>query len=288
MEDNYGGLRPPLRDRLSLVTGGIHERARRAGLQGDTAPPSERVRAGALSVLAAWAAFVVAGASFAKLSEHFDNALPGGIDNPVPPGGTHHVPDLAYTLVQNLGALGAIAVLVGAGLAVPAFVRFARAGGWSTLRGHVLRAAVSSAIGAGAFVPLVLWSHHLTNHQRNGGLPGYTALFSVCAGLFAVSVVLCTVAVIAAARRIGFSRQLLAAEAALAIVATLAMIVITAATGVWWASIASHAPRFLAPSGAPPVNAQIAGTVALMLLAGAVATAGSARILQGWRELAHA
>src|SRR5262249_48611000 len=77
MEDNYGDRRPPMRDRLSVVLGGLRERAQQAGLSGESVPPEERMRAAVLLILAAWAGFVLAGLSFAKLSEHFDDALPG-------------------------------------------------------------------------------------------------------------------------------------------------------------------------------------------------------------------
>jgi hypothetical protein len=37
-------------------------------------PPVDRMRAGAWAIHAAWTAFVIAGISFAKFSEHFDEA----------------------------------------------------------------------------------------------------------------------------------------------------------------------------------------------------------------------
>ena len=38
MHDSFGAGRPPLTARLSIVVGGLRERARRSGLSGDSAP----------------------------------------------------------------------------------------------------------------------------------------------------------------------------------------------------------------------------------------------------------
>ena len=105
LDDEYGRS-APARIRLSLVSGGLRQRARQSGLTGDAVPAADGVRAGALVVLVAWIAFVVAGASFAKFSEHFDEALPHSL-------GAHHVPDLAFTVLQALA--GAASILVAAG-----------------------------------------------------------------------------------------------------------------------------------------------------------------------------
>ena len=123
LDDEYGSSMP-VRVRLSLVSGGIRQRARQSGLTGDAVPAADGVRAGALVVLAAWTAFVIAGASFAKFSEHFDEALPHSI-------GAHRVPDLAFTVLQAVAGVASVLV-VGRGCfsLVPAFVRFLRAGGW--------------------------------------------------------------------------------------------------------------------------------------------------------------
>ncbi len=75
LDDEYGSCMP-VRIRLSLVSGGLRQRARQSGLTGDAVSATEGVRVGALVVLAAWTDFVIAGASFAKFSEHFDEALP--------------------------------------------------------------------------------------------------------------------------------------------------------------------------------------------------------------------
>lgn len=279
MEDTYGDRPQPLRQKLSLVLCGVRERARSFGLTGDSAPAEERVRAGAMLVLGAWALFVLAGSSFAKLSEHFDNALPGGIDNPSPPGGAHHLPDLAFTLVQSLATLAGIAVIIGVAVALPALLRFLRSGGWGSLRAHVVRAGATSGLAIATTIPLVIWAGHLTSQQRNGGAAGYTALFGVWAALLATSLCLWTAVAIAAARRIVLSRRVLALEALLAVALTLGMFAMLGATALWWASMATDAPHFIATRpGAILSDPQLTITVFVMVIAVGVAATGSVRI----------
>ena len=111
LDEEYGD-HLPVSARFGLVTGGLRQRARASGLAGDSVPAPERVRAGALVVLAAWIAFVVAGGSFAKLSEHFDEALPHAME-------THRLPDLAFLVVQITAGVASILVAVGSAPRAP-------------------------------------------------------------------------------------------------------------------------------------------------------------------------
>ena len=280
MEDSFGSERPPLAARLSIVAGGIRERARRSGLTGDSVPPTDRIRAGVLMVLVSWTAMVIAGSSFAKMSEHFDTALQNGAD-------THHLPDLAYTFIQTVAGVAGLIVVAAAGLALPTFLRYLRSGGWPSIRAHALRATGCTLLTAGITAPLLEWAHHLTAHQRNGGSAAYTALFLVWAALVVVTLVLWTVLAVVAARRVTFAPSLLAAEAGMAVAVALAIVGIVTATSLWWGLIAERAPTFLSDNPTLPVNARLVATVALMALAAAAATAGAVRIarsLPEWRR----
>lgn len=273
MADRFGPGGPPLRARLSLIGGGLRERAR---LGGDHSP-AERVRSGALLVLGAWAAFVVAGTSFAKFSEHFDGALPSG---------ARPVPDGAYTLLQGLAATAGLLVLAGAVVAVPSFVRFLRSGGRRSARRPIVAATACSLLAMAGSVPLVRWSHHLTGVQRNGGLPWYGAALLAWAALLALCLCLWTAAAVVVARRLSLTRRVLAAEAALAVGVTVAMAVMVGATAVWWAAMALHAPSFTGsgPGGLAraPVDPWLAATVVLMVLAVDAAALGTVRIIRSW------
>jgi hypothetical protein len=281
LDDEFGS-RLPARVRLGLVTGGLRQRASRSGLTGDSAPAADGVRAGALVVLTAWAAFVIAGASFAKFSEHFDEALPHS-------SGAHTVPDLSFTLLQTVAGVAGILVVAGTLLAVPSSVRFLRTGGWTAVRSHTLRAVACSALTAAATVPLLLWAHHLSPHQRNDGIHWYGALFLFWGALIVITLALWTVVAVAVGRRLELSTAILTAEAALAAVIAGAMVVMVGATLVWWGAMAKDAPTYLnaSPGGAPgsPWDIWLIATVALMAAAMGTAAIGVVRELRQWAKM---
>lgn len=281
LDDEYDG-HPPTLVHLGLVTGGLRQRARQSGLIGDSAPAAAGVRAGELVVLAAWVAFVIAGASFAKFSEHFDEALPHSMS-------AHRLTDLAFTVLQSVAGVASILVLVGALLAVPAFVRYLRADGWQSVRGHFLRALACTGLTVAVTAPLVVWAHHLTPHQRNGGLHLYGTLFLIWAALIVMTLTLWTVFAIVASSRIVFSKAILTAEAILAVVIAVAMVVMVGATAVWWGAMAKDAPAFLnaSPGGVPgsPWDVWLVATMALMVVAIGTAAVGVVREARVWRRM---
>ena len=113
-----------------------------------------------LLVLSSWAAFVVPGLAFAKTTEHA-------------------AANAAYTWVQVAAALGTLTVLLGVALVAQPLAGFLRVGGWQTIHRPYLRAIGATGLTVVAFVPLVIWAHHLTNAQRNGGDRLYTCAFLV-------------------------------------------------------------------------------------------------------------
>jgi hypothetical protein len=280
LDDQYGGNVPTL-VRLSLVLSGLQQRARQSGLTGDAAPATDRVRAGALVVLAAWTLFAIAGASFAKFSEHFDQALPHN-------NAVHRVPDFAFTVIQTVAGLACLLVVTGALLAVPAFLRFLRSGGWGSLRRHFVRAVTCTALTGAVTVPFLLWAHHLAPRQRNGGLHWYGIVFLLWATLLAITLMLWTVLAIAAARRLEFSTTVLVVESALAAAVAGAMVIMGGATVVWWAAMAMHAPAFLNAGpygGAASWDILLIAIVVTMALAAAAAVAGVVRGAEVWTEI---
>jgi hypothetical protein len=233
-------------------------------------------------VLAAWIAFVVAGANFAKFSEHFDEALPHTME-------THRLPDLAFLVLQTTAGVASLLVVAGAVLALPAFVRFLRADGWSLLRRHLLRALGATALTVTVTVPLLAWAHRLTAQERNGGVHWYGALFLLWAVLVVITLTLWTVVAIAAARRVHLSKRMLATESVLAVAVALAMVVMIAATALWWGAMARDAPGFLSagPAGSPasPWELHLIATVAVMGLAIGVAAVGVTQEVRGWLRM---
>ena len=63
------------------------------------------------SLLGAWTALAIAGAAFAKISEHFDTALPNSTGNAA---------EIAWRTTEIAAIAAALAVLTGAVIALPA------------------------------------------------------------------------------------------------------------------------------------------------------------------------
>lgn len=273
IQDDLGDARPTWRFRAAIAVAGLRERLHHAALIGTTQPRATRMRAWSLVVLGAWAPFVLAGASFQKLSEHYDAALPTS---------ARTLPTGAFDVVIAAAAIGAVLVLVGALAALPAFLRFLVGGGWSVLRRPARRAALVSAVAVGAIAGLLPWAHSLSNAQRNGADWPYGAAFLAWALVAAGALVLWTAAAVSVTRRLDLTPGVVAFEAALAAGLAGVMVVITGATAVWWAAIAAHAPWFLhgtAPGASGSAfDARLALTMAVMLAAALAASWAASRV----------
>jgi len=280
MEDSLDGGRPTPRFRWSVAVAGLRQRARSADALGCRGGPADQVRDGALMVLCAWAAFVLAGASFAKQAEHFGSSLP-----PSQVG----LPAAAFTALQVAAVVGAALVALGALAVLPALVRYLRAGGWHDLRRPVLAASVASVVVVAATVGLAGWAHSLTFAQRNGADGNYSAAFVAWAAGVAVALALWTAVAVRAVRRIDTGRAVLGIEALLAAGVALAMAVMTAATAAWWVALSSDAPWFLRgarPGTSPsPLEPRLALTMVVMVAATAIAARGVVRAGRSWSAL---
>jgi hypothetical protein len=281
LEDTYMEGPVPWRCRLSLLRSASVERLRASGLLGSGSAPSDGVRAGSVLVLWAWAVFMVAGAGFAKLAEHWNAAVPAGAGA---------VPAAGYDVVYCAGIAGVVIVAVAAGNCVPSLVRFARAGGWRAVRGRVMLAAALTVAMLAVLTVLVIWAHQLGPRERNGGLWPYSALAVAAALLFAATIFSWTAAVAAAARRMEFRPGVLRRCAALAVALVVVTAALVAGTVTWWAAIATRAPWFFAGSapGTPgtvaPASLVAVGT--LMIVGLTLAILGARRATTSLRRAA--
>jgi len=278
MEDDLAGRRPSLRYRASIVASGMGQRARSAGLAGDGATPEIRMRTGALVVLASWAALLLGGAAFAKASEHYSYTLGAA---------GHGVAVTAFDVVTAAAVVGAVLVLMGVSVALPATVRFLRAGGWPSVSGPILAAVVMTAAVVLATVGVGVWAHHLTYRQRNGGNGGYGFAILAWVLLVATTVAAWTRAGIRVARRIDLDRAALRVEAYLAVDVAAAVAVTSAAIGVWWIAMSDGASWFLAgtrPGTHPsPVTVQLAMIEGWLVAATALALYGAGLVIRSLR-----
>ena len=272
LEDTHGMNDVPWRERLAIAKSGSVERARSAGLLGDSASPNERIRAGSLLILCAWAFFMLAGGIFAKFTEHW---------SAVTPTADRWIPSDGYRAVQWAGLVGVVVVLAAVVVVLPAFVRLVREKGWAVVQTPILRAALVVAATTAFTAGLVIWAHHLGAHDRNGGLLPYHLIVPLWVLAVAAALGFSTAAAVAVARRLDLSQRGLRALGGMAIALTVIMVVIMAGTLAWWGSMAAYAPGFLgngalATSNVLPPAMIVAGI--LMLFGVATAATGAVRV----------
>jgi hypothetical protein len=271
--DMSGGRRVPWRIRADVAGAGAGERLRAAGLGGDS--PDGRVRGGAGLVLWAWALFVVAGAVVQKTSEHWRQALPAG---------SHTAATLAFGGLVVVAVVAAALVAAGIALTLPALVGFLRAGGWPRIRRPVTVAGTVTVIFLAATAGLVVWAHGLTPSQRQGHDGAY-AIAAVAWALLGTATLgsWCSAATRASAC-LDLSTATLRMQARLATAVATALGVMTAATAIWWTSVAAVSPTALtgAPSGhTSALVPQLALAMVLMLVAIGIGGAGARRAARG-------
>jgi len=221
------------RVRADVVAAGVRERLRGSG------PPQ-------LRVLWAWSVFVIGGVGFQKSSEHWQLVVPAG---------DRGVPTVSFDVVLAAAVIGSAAVFAGVALALPAFLRDLRSGGWPALQRPILLASGASAVAAAALVAIAL-DHDI-----------------VAASVFVVSAVVSlfawTHAATAAARRL----QPVHAHRYLALTVVATMVTMVIAAAAWFVAVSADAPSFV---GA----AQLAVTGTFMLAGLALAATVTARSLR--------
>jgi hypothetical protein len=277
--DMSDGRRVPWRIRADVARAGAGERLRAAGLGGDS--PDARVRGGTSLVLWAWAVFVIAGAIVQRFSEHWDQALPAG---------HHTAATVAFGALIAVAVATSLVVLAGIALTLPTLVRFLGDGGWPHVHRHVRRAALMTVALLGATAGLAAWAHGLTVRDRNGSDGLYEAGFLVWAALAAGTLFTWTSAASRTAARLHLPSSTLRIEGRLAAVVALAMVVMTAATAVWWVAVGAISPGALTGSSDAHATAlvpQLVVAMALMLAAAGLGAAGARRASGGLAALPH-
>jgi hypothetical protein len=277
LEDTYATASDvPLGERVRLVRSGLAERAREAGFLGAGSGPGDRVRAGSVLILCGWALFLVAGAMFGKFT---DNWLDGT------PAAGRWVANDSVNAVQIAMVAGCALVAVAALLALPAFVRLVRAGGWDTVRRPVARALVAGGTAALALGGGLAWAHRLSQHDRNGGLVIYGVAFVLISLVAFVALGYATAAAVTVARRIDVPGRVLQTLGTMALALAGSMALIFVGVIGWWGSEDAHAPHVLLNgigNGFPFTSRTFPPTLVaaglLMLLGLVLAVIGSGRV----------
>jgi hypothetical protein len=192
IQDTVDEGRPTWRLRLGVIWGGLRERGRQA-----RHPSRQRLALGSR-----WLTIFLAGSVLANLPLEFKTQPP---------------PARAWQSTAALDALTAVAaftcavVLAGGLAALPAVVRFLRAGGWPKIRRQVAWAAGATVPAAGGLAYLVLASGSRFAAQLNVSL-AYLLVLGATTVTLVVAIGLWAAAVAATARHLKLSPRVRAAE----------------------------------------------------------------------------
>jgi hypothetical protein len=180
-----------------------------------------------------------------------------------------------------------VAVLVATVALLPPFVQFVRAGGWGAIRRRVGWAVTASLVTAIAGGGLVVWARHISNHQRNAGFGWYQLMFVIVATLFAVTVATWSAVAVATTRRLNIGLRQLKVVGGLAVLVAICMPIMTAAAALWWGSMATTAPWFLAGttvgSSPSPLATNLLVVLIVMTIASGAGVLGLFRVIRSWR-----
>jgi hypothetical protein len=269
MEDSYGDGDVPARVRFDMARGALAEHGAEMGLVVGQRSTAGRLRGGALLVLCAWAFFVIGGSVFAKASEGWAVARPTF---------THGLARAGFESVLWAGVAGALVIILAAATALPCFVRYLGADGWSEIRRPILGAVVITIVTTAAGSAVVLWAHHLVFAQRNGGYWPYSMAFLILAALVVATVAGWTVAALRTVAHLELPSSVLYAEGGFALILTVLMTVILTGTVAWSAMVATDAPRFLSGAMTGPPGSPLTPN---LLTAGAFMAAGLGLAFRG-------
>ncbi|MBW4076906.1 MAG: hypothetical protein HIU84_00020 [Acidobacteria bacterium] len=279
VHDSVGEGTITLSLRRSIAISGLLERSHHSGLIGERSTVPVQRRTGSLVVLVAWAVMSVGGLSLFKSAEHFSNALPTS---------ARTVPQVAYDVVAAAGILGSLLVVIGAGIAMPALIRFLRGGGWLDVRNVFAGLMLTGVVLAGATIGLGIWAHHLTWAQRNGADSLYAAAFVLYVFEVVVSIGVAIRATIVVVTKLDLSPGVLRSESIVALGVCAATLAVAASSVVWWFQMSLHAPWFLRGTvpgvAVSPWSMPMIVASSIMLVAMTGALFGASRVAVSYRR----
>jgi hypothetical protein len=218
IQDTLDEGRPTWRLRLGVIWGGLRERGRQAG---------QAARAGAVKRLASsnlGGITFVAGSIIALLPENLSQSPP-------PARGWEAV--AAFDAVLAAVALTGAVVLASGLPALPALVRFLRAGGWPKIRRRAAWAGGATVVAGAALVGLVLVPGSRSPAQLDTSW-AYVAGLLATGVAVALAIVLWAIAATATARHLALVPRVRAVQLLLGAVAAIMVTVVLAALNFWW------------------------------------------------------
>lgn len=234
IEDSHPSGRLPVGVAVAVSAAGVRERIR----QGATG--AEAARSGGRLITWGWSLIVLAGIAMAKVSEHWQAAVPPG---------AQRVPSIGISVASASALVVAVLAAVAVAVATPSLIRFVASGGLTQVRRTLATAVAACAAVVVATVVAIATSHPSTS---SGGV-------SVAGLLWASLVVVATLALTALAtateRHLVLSDRVRAAHRALARAAGVAALGAVIGLVVWFVAVWHDAPRYFSGSGSGLFNA---------------------------------
>jgi hypothetical protein len=222
IQDTLDEGRPTWRLRLGVAWGGLRERSRQARHAG-------RAAVKRLARPDQWAQLFVVGTIVTFLPENLS-------ESPSPARGWQAV--AAFDAVLAAVALTGAVVLACGLAALPALVRFLRAGGWPKIARRVTWAAGATVIAGGGLAGLVLLQGSLSPAQLDASWP-YAAGFLATGLAMTAAIGLWALAAKATARHLTLAPRARTVQLMLVAVTPIAVTVVLVALNFWWAATQS-------------------------------------------------
>jgi hypothetical protein len=234
VQDTLDDGRPTWRLQLSVAWGGLRERVHQA---------SNAVRAAVKWLIAPHQSrMLVAGTIIAVLPENLS-------ESPTPAQGWQAA---AFDALLAAVALTGAVIVVSGLAALPALVRFLRAGGWPKIRRRVAWAGGATVVAAGSLAGLVLIPGSRSPAQLEASW-AYSAGFVATGLAIAVAIGSCATAAEATAKHLTLAPRLRTVQLMLVAVSPTAVTVTLVTLNLWWSATQSPlwlvaVPLFLGPA----------------------------------------
>ena len=229
IQDSLEEGRPTWRLRLGVAWGGLRERGHQAwhAAKATTAKRS--------TMASRWPTMLLAGLLFTNLPQQFKTS---------PPPARVWQATAALDVVAAVAAFICAVLLAGGLAAVPAVVRFLRAGGWPKIRRRVAWAAGATGLTAGALVTLIVALRSQPNAALNVSW-AYFLGFMATALALAVTIGLWAAAVAATARHLELTPRVRAVELLAGPVLSTAVSVMVSASIIWFSATQASVPQLI-------------------------------------------
>ena len=217
IQDTLDEGRPTWRLRLSVIWGGLRERVHQS--RNPSKAGVRRVR-----LISRWLTILLVGSIAALLPQVFTTS---------PPAARAGQATAAFVLLAAVAAFICTVLLAGGLAALPAVVRFLRAGGWPKIRRAIAWAVAATVPAAGGLAYMAVTSSSQTQAQQSTSLP---VVLIVTWPALVVAIGLWASAVAATARHLTLTARVRAAELVLGSVIPAAVSALFSADIIWYSA----------------------------------------------------